>query len=489
METTVNVVRTLGHHLPSAAGLAIEKRTPVLLQRLRIFMRRKFWITALLAVFSTSMVIPTMHCQVVVGQDFRGSTNRRTPEVIALERARDSVVNLRGKKTITEATPASFTPQVKSVNGMGTGVVIDPRGYILTNYHVIDGIQNLVVNSGDYATTGTLVSYDHETDLAIIKVETDKPMPVIPIGTSSDLMPAETVLAVGNAYGYTDTCSKGIISHLRRQVPVSDTQIYYDLIQTDASINPGNSGGPLINLDGQMIGINVAVRVGAQGIGFAIPVNKAMDVAADLFSKQITQRVRHGMILETTYPNHHPITKIISVEANSPAAKAGLKSGDQISRLDGVAIKRQLDFQTALLDCQVGQILQVQVQRDGETIDASLSLEEGRYSSVQLVWDTLGMELKPEVAANVRKLNEKYAGGLRVERVKPNSAAKQQGIQPGDILVGLHEWETLDMDDVNYVLRQPDVQHKAIQFYILRNRQAYFGKLQMGAMAVTASLN
>lgn len=460
----------------------------MLLQRLRNFMRRKIWFTALLTIISTGLVVSTTCPSVSIAQDKR-STNRRTPEVLALEQAKDSVVNLRGRKTITEATPASFTPQVKNVNGMGTGVVIDPRGYILTNYHVIDGIKNLIVNVGDIATTGTLVSYDHDTDLAIIKVDTDRAMPVIPIGTSSDLMPAETVLAVGNAYGYTDTCSKGIISHLKRQVPVSDTQVYYDLIQTDASINPGNSGGPLINLDGEMIGINVAVRVGAQGIGFAIPVNKALEVASDLFDQQISKRVFHGLRLETRYVNHKPQTTVVSVAANSPAANAGIQPGDRIAKLDNVAVHRQLDFQTSLLDAKVGQSLNLQVLREGETIDASVVLTEGRYTSVQLVWDTIGLELRQEKPDLVRKLNEKYAGGLRVERVKPNSAAREQGIQPGDILVGLHEWETTDMDDVNYILRQPEVQHTAIQFYILRQRQAFYGKLQLGAVAVTASLN
>lgn len=452
-------------------------------------MRRTFWLTTLLTVLSLSLTVMELGSSTASAQEKRFSSNRRTPEVLALERAKDSVVNLRGRKTITEATPASFTPQVKRVNGMGTGVVIDPRGYILTNYHVIDGIQNLIVTAGDIATTGTLISYDHETDLAIIKVNTDTSLPVIPIGTSSDLMPAETVLAVGNAYGYTDTASKGIISHLRRQVPVSDTQIYYDLIQTDASINPGNSGGPLINLDGEMIGINVAVRVGAQGIGFAIPVNKAMEVASRLFDQQISQRVFHGLTLETEYKNHRPVTRVVSVAPNSPAAKAGLVEGDLIEKLDGVKVHRQLDFQTSLLDAKVGQEMVIEVQRGEEEISTQMVLGEGQYSSVQLVWDTIGLKVSPENPGNVRKLNDKYAGGLRVERVKPNSPAKEQGIQAGDILVGLHEWETVDLDDLNYILRQPEVQHKSVQFYILRNRQAFFGRLQVGATAVTASLN
>ena len=151
---------------------------------------------------------------------------------------------------------------------MGTGVVVDPRGYIVTNYHVVEGVRqiNVTLASGE-AHIARLVSHDPETDLAIIKIPTKVAMPLISIGRSDDLMVGEEVIAIGNAYGYEHTHTRGIISALHRTVKVTDSQYYRDLIQTDASINPGNSGGPLLNVDGQMIGINVAVRVGAQGIG------------------------------------------------------------------------------------------------------------------------------------------------------------------------------------------------------------------------------
>ena len=139
----------------------------------------------------------------------------------------------------------------------------------------------------------TLVARDLETDLAVIKVNVSDKLTVIALGTSSDLMAGESVIAVGNAYGYENTVTRGIISALHRAVQVSDAQFYDDLIQTDASINPGNSGGPLLNIDGEMIGINVAVRAGAQGIGFAIPVDKAMNVAADVAGLGV-RRARPG---------------------------------------------------------------------------------------------------------------------------------------------------------------------------------------------------
>ena len=142
-------------------------------------------------------------------------------------------------------------------------MLIDSRGYIVTNHHVVDGVREILVTMADgQRHVAKLVARDMETDLAIIKIDAPAPLPVIPIGTSSDLMAGETVIAVGNAYGYEHTVTRGIVSALHRAVQVSDAQFYDDLIQTDASINPGNSGGPLLNIDGDMIGINVAVRAG-----------------------------------------------------------------------------------------------------------------------------------------------------------------------------------------------------------------------------------
>ena len=140
---------------------------------------------------------------------------------------------------------------------MGTGVVIDSRGYVLTNYHVVQGVKVIEVSTAEREkTTAKLLAHDPVTDLAILKINTKRPLPTIKIGTSSDLMLAEQVTAVGNAYGYEHTVTLGIISALNRTVQVNDEQVYRNLIQTDAAINPGNSGGPLLNMNGEMIGIN-----------------------------------------------------------------------------------------------------------------------------------------------------------------------------------------------------------------------------------------
>ena len=256
-----------------------------------------------------------------------GSELRRTATVRAVEQARASIVNIHGQKTVSspdDSARRGDSPQ--HVNGMGTGVVIDQRGYIITNYHVVEGVKKIQVTlAGGQAYVATHVSHDPRTDLAVIKITAKEELPVITIGTSSDLMTGEPVIAVGNAYGYEHTVTRGIVSALHRTVHVSDAQQYQDLIQTDASINPGNSGGPLLNIDGEMIGINVAVRAGAQGIGFAIPVDMAMEIAARLMSVERIEGIVHGVKASSEAASRQEFV-VGEVADESPAAKCGLRS-------------------------------------------------------------------------------------------------------------------------------------------------------------------
>ncbi len=211
-------------------------------------------------------------CLLLIGVDLAAahevSPQRLTPVVIAVRNARTSVVSIKGQKTVTEPAESGSSSEApetpRQVNGMGTGTIIDERGYILTNYHVVSDVRRIEVTLDDgHASVADLIAYDAAADLAIVKIPATKPLSVIRLGTSADLMVGESVIALGNAFGYEQTVTRGVISALGRDVQVSDTQSYDNLIQTDASINPGNSGGPLLNIDGEMIGVNVAVRAGA----------------------------------------------------------------------------------------------------------------------------------------------------------------------------------------------------------------------------------
>ena len=417
-----------------------------------------------------------------------------TPIVRAVQGVRPSVVNIQGQKTVPdEKGPAGATRQV---NGMGTGVVIDPRGYLLTNFHVVDGVRQIRVTLDDGTVDiARVVAHDRRTDLAVIKISVGRSLPTCPVGSSQDLLPGETVIAVGNAFGYEHTVTRGIVSALGRDVQVSESQAYDDLIQTDASINPGNSGGPLLNIEGDMIGVNVAVRAGAQGIGFAIPVDDALRVAARLMSVERLENKWHGIQASLEQDGDRLVVK--RVLSGSPAAKSGVKPGDVIEQLGDYEVKRQLDIERALLGRRIGDRLPLQVSRSGEELDLRLAVarrgssaprESGqrsqppRNSLDRQTWSVLGMTLSPEAKSTFRNNDSRYRGGMRVVDVRRDGPAAEKGIRKGDILVGMHRWETASVEDVRYIVSNRSLgTMDAVKFYILRDGETLYGEMRVAS--------
>lgn len=405
--------------------------------------------------------------------------SRRTAIVQAIESSRDSVVNIHGQKVVSSDADPNTEGEQRRVNGMGTGVVIDARGYIVTNYHVVEGVKRIEVTLASGKTVAaTLVSHDPRTDLAVIKVAHDAPLPVIAIGTSSDLMIGETVLALGNAYGYEHTVTRGIISALHRDVEVTRTQQYKDLIQTDASINPGNSGGPLLNINGQMIGINVAVRAGAQGIGFAIPIDRALTVVTELLSVERVDRTWHGIVAKGDGQRGAIVE---AVHRESPAETIGMKAGDVITRIGDLPVTSQLDIERAMLGHKAGDSVAVMVSRSGGVERIELPLAAARQLSMSIeerCWLELGLRVETMPAPKVQKLQARYRGGLHVKEVRAGGPASDQGIRSGDVLVGLHVWETVSVDNISYVLDKAREDNLGpLKFYVLRGRETLFGHL------------
>jgi serine protease Do len=344
-----------------------------------------------------------------------------------------------------------------------------------------------------------MVPHDDETDLAIIRIRTPQPLTTIRLGTSEDLMTGESVIALGNAFGYEHTVTSGIVSALHRNVQVNETQQYLDLIQTDASINPGNSGGPLMNIDGEMVGLNVAVRAGAQGIGFAIPVNKAIDVATRLMSVEKLERHWHGITPLAVEGPTGPVT-VARIDRDSPAATSGFKRGDELRQIGTLAIKRPLDVERALLGRRTGERVPVLVERDGQQVELDLVLADSprmlRQASLpaapaspqptgafqQATWDAFGLVLQEEPAASLRARGIPLEGGMRVIAVKPGSSAADKGVVAGDILVQIHRWWTTNEQDVRYILSRNDALERlgSVRFEIVRGGERYFGQLALG---------
>ncbi|RIK84261.1 MAG: serine protease [Planctomycetota bacterium] len=415
-----------------------------------------------------------------------------TPIVRAVRDNAPAVVNIQGQKPVIEPAAAGRAGVQREVNGMGTGVVIDPRGYILTNNHVVDAVRQINVTlEGGQVYIAQLVAHDLVTDLAVIRIRTPQPLPTINIGTSSDLMTGETVVALGNAYGYEHTVTCGIISALHRNVQVNETQQYLDLIQTDASINPGNSGGPLLNLDGKMVGLNVAVRAGAQGIGFAIPVDKAIEVATQLMSVERLESQWHGITPLLVEGPLGPV-EVARVDRESPAEQGGLQKGDEIRQIGTLAIDRPLDIERALLGRRVGDRVPVVVQRNGEelTLDLVVTARPSRQREPQPVgdfqlatWDAFGLILEPEPAGTLRNRGVPLDGGMRVVAVRPGSSAATQGVVKGDILVQIHRWYTTSEEDVKFVLSKAESVARlgSVRFDIIRGNERFYGQLALVA--------
>jgi serine protease Do len=459
--------------------------------------RRRLLVPATVAVaVGLATITPALQAPAarVAAADREVTPGKRKDQVVDVyERVKASVVNIHSERMINPPADDPFRQPVQPqrVNGMGTGVVLDPRGYILTNYHVVDDVNSLRVRLHDGSGyTARVVATDKEADLALIKIDPAKPLPVIGFGTSSDLMVGESVIAIGNAYGYEHSVTDGRVSFKGRDVTLNKEMGYKGLIQTSAAINPGNSGGPLLNVLGEVVGLNVAIRAGAQNIGFALPADFVIGKAADLMSLRRRAGLRHGFIVKDTVAREaveSPAKRAVvveSVEAGSPAAAAGVKAGDVVEQIDDVAVVTSIDLERGLLDKPAGAKIAVKVTRDKASQDLELVLQPGGKPAVltpaDLAWRRLGLKLHPVAADSVAKANQQLHGGLLVTEVAAGSASATAGISKGDILVGLHNWETLNLDNVAFVLNHKDfATFLPLKFYLARGDKIRDGWINM----------
>jgi len=290
-------------------------------------------------------------------------------------------------------------------------------------------------------------------------------------------MIGETVIALGNAYGYEHTVSVGVISATKRDVSLNKDMAYKSLIQTDASINPGNSGGPLVNINGELVGVNVAIRAGAQGIGFAIPVDHMIRSVSDMLRARRKSTAYDGLICRDVLHQSQDglIRKVVvdRVDAGSPAELAGLQAGDIVAQVGGVKIESGIDVERGMMDRKPGQNVSMVVQRKEQEKRLQIVVAD-------LVWQKLGLQLTPVASDTLAAVNKQLHGGLEVTAINQGGLAAKAGLRKGDILVGLHSWETVSVENVNYVLNHPDIAtFHPVPFFILRAGQIRRGQLSI----------
>lgn len=320
------------------------------------------------------------------------TASRRTAIVRAAERVAPAVVsvNVIRRETVQPRTlyERLFLPPgaERRVAGLGSGFIIHADGLVLTNEHVVRGAQEIVVTLADGRDfSAELVGTDEVNDVALLRLATGdaSSLPVAPLGDSDDLLIGEWVVAIGNPFGYLlsntePTVTAGVVSGIGRNIiptQAEDSRGYYlGMIQTDASINPGNSGGPLVNAEGEVIGVNSSIfsrSGGSEGLGFAIPIDRARNVVLDLIDDGVVRRPWTGLELEPANPNRFGRSRevrIAGVAPGSPADEAGLEPGDLVRTANNFPIRTPLDWEAALLEVRVGDTLRVALGEDGEEV-------------------------------------------------------------------------------------------------------------------------
>ena len=312
----------------------------------------------------------------------RGIETEESAIIKAVEKVRPAVVNITTQGRVQ--TFFGVFPQ----EGAGSGVIVRRDGLILTNFHVIQGAQEITVTllTGK-KLPGRVVGSDRFTDMAVIKVESDRPLPVAELGTSNNLKVGQLAIAIGNPFGLGSSVTVGVLSALNRSIQIGPDFVVDNLIQTDAAINPGNSGGALVDSAGRLIGINTAIVREAQGIGFAIPVDIAVTIMNQLINTGRVVRPALGIVLggeidpqiQQSYglPVDHGVI-VQDVPAGSPAATAGMEANDVIVGINGQTIKGINDLRRTLFEKQPGDRVQVEVVRGSRRLTVTVVLTELR---------------------------------------------------------------------------------------------------------------
>ncbi len=401
------------------------------------------------------------------------------------ESTKPSVVNLipisdygKGRESQQERVP--------NATGTGSGVIIDSEGHIITNNHVIGNSTEIEVRLSDKTKLiAQVIGKDPDTDLAVLKVTADRPLPSARFGDSSSVRVGQWVLAVGNPFGLDRTVTLGVVSGIGREnVNLSR---YENFIQTDASINPGNSGGPLFNLRGEVIGINTAIINFAQGIGFAIPSNMARQVLQQLIAQGRVVRGWLGVGIQPLTPelgkkfgvNENEGVLVNEVFEKDPAAAAGIKPGDVITRIEGTVIDTPNRLSRVVAGLSPGAMVAVEVVRNQQRMVLDVALSERRNQAVvaalpQSRTDVkLGLDIQDLTAALSDKFKLRESHGLLITKVEPGSLAQSEGLREGDLIKEVNRAEVGSVAEFTLAISRVR-RGETILLRVLRENRAFY---------------
>lgn len=348
---------------------------------------------------------------------------------------------------------------------LGSGFIIDQEGYIVTNNHVVDGADEIKVKlAGGREFDAKIIGRDAKTDLALIKIKGSSDLKPLKMGNSDEAAVGSWVVAIGSPFGLEQTVTAGIVSAKGR---IIGSGPYDNFIQTDASINPGNSGGPLINMKGEVIGINTAIVASGQGIGFAIPVSTATEVIAQLKNKGKVTRGWLGVSIQDITPElaktfglkERKGGLVAEVMKDGPAEKAGIEQGDVIVEFDGKEIAESKDLPRIVAATAVGKTVNVKVMRNGKTISKSVKIGQMDETATTAEAKVTGgnqlgitvQDITPQIA---RALGLKKTSGVVVTQIEPGNSAAEAGIQKGDIIKEVNRKSVKNSDEFFREIKQ-----------------------------------
>ncbi|SKA72526.1 serine protease, S1-C subfamily, contains C-terminal PDZ domain [Paucidesulfovibrio gracilis DSM 16080] len=406
---------------------------------------------------------------------------RRTRVVRAVEAAAPAVVNITALRQQRGNTRPGIRPRsAKRGGSMGSGVIIDgQKALVLTNAHVIDNAAEVLVRLLDGREfQAELVGSDPDFDLAVLKLQDARNLPEIEMGTSSDLLIGEPVIAIGNPFGYAHTVTTGVVSALNRSLTSRDGT-FTDFIQTDTAINPGNSGGPLLNSLGQLIGINTAILAEGQGIGFSIPIDKARRVVDELLVSGYVAPIWLGVFGSDLDPATASALGLKSLEGllvtdvinGTPAAQADIRPGDVILRINRNPVTDRRNYVDLLRNHTRNDSLRVLLHRQGREISVglrpqALNLEQ----TLRLTEHRWGMHIAPRPSG--------HNGGTRIERVLPDTPAARLGLQQGDILLRVGNVRVREAADLATAFLYYRLQHTLLM-RVQRGNGLYYVKMNV----------
>jgi serine protease Do len=428
--------------------------------------------------------------------------SRENPVVQAVKKVSPAVVNISSEYEVIEPSNPFFDRRLDPFfdsffrdffephyqrrykgQSLGSGVIIDGRrGYILTNEHVIAKSAKIkVVLRDERAFDAELVGAAPDFDLAVLKIAAHETLPAIEMGDSDDLMIGETVIAIGNPFGFSHTVTTGVISALNRSVQAAD-RTYRDFIQTDASINPGNSGGPLLNINGNLIGINTAIYSSAQGIGFAIPINRAKRVMDDLIKYGEIHIPWLGLFVQDLDPKlvqYFDIPQgqgvlVSEVTEHSPAQEAGVRAGDVITAVGGRRVTSAETYHAIIRDFSEGDAIPLTIWKEARAhVMQVLSRTFPDALAEDLGYKSLGVRVQEISAALRYRFKITARDGVVVTELREDSYLQRIGARPGDILRRINEMVIRTVDDFKEAVIKYRQKESAV-LLIQRGNQQYY---------------